>query len=84
MKLKEMIPAVPFLNAVKTCPGEVFFRTPEGDRLNLKSLLSEYIFIGILENPLLRNAGEICCENDADYALLEEYLIQSAQKELQL
>lgn len=33
MKLKEMIPAVPFLNAVKTCPGEVFFRTPEGDRL---------------------------------------------------
>lgn len=81
MKLKEMIPAVPFLNAVKACPGEVFFQTPEGDRLNLKSLLSEYIFIGILEHPLLRDGGEIFCEDSADYARLEEYLTTPSQKE---
>lgn len=81
MKLKEMISAVPFLNTVKTCPGEVFFQTPEGDRLNLKSLLSEYIFIGILENPLLWDSGEIYCENEADYALLKEYLKESNSEE---
>ena len=32
-----------FLSAVRQCSSEVFFETQEGDCLNLKSILSQYI-----------------------------------------
>mgnify|MGYP001118793782 CR=1 FL=1 len=43
MKLKSDADTISFLNAVKACAGEVYFVTSEGDRLNLKSILSCYL-----------------------------------------
>ena len=43
MKLKSDADTISFLNAVKACAGDVCFVTSEGDRLNLKSILSCYL-----------------------------------------
>lgn len=43
MYLTYPIDILSFLNTVKTCKGNVFFRTKEGDSLNLNSLLSQFI-----------------------------------------
>ena len=38
-----------FLEAVQQCRGEVLFCTREGDKLNLKSTLSKYLFAALAE-----------------------------------
>lgn len=49
MKLKKNINVQAFLETVKKCDGNVYFKTIEGDQLNLKSLLSQYILVSIIE-----------------------------------
>ena len=49
-----------FLEAVDLCKGNVFLVTEEGDRLNLKSKLSQFIGIAKL----------VVCENPEDDSLL--------------
>lgn len=75
MKLKEEIDVIAFLEAVKKCDGEVFFHSAEGDILNLKSLLSQYVLLTVLCNPgLLKNALVVCTQDD-DYNKLADYLL---------
>lgn len=47
MKLKENADLPAFLRQVKKCGGDVFLETQEGDSLNLKSTLSQYIFVSL-------------------------------------
>ena len=42
-----------FLEAVQQCRGEVLFCTREGDKLNLKSTLSKYLFAALAGNEEL-------------------------------
>mgnify|MGYP000395895134 len=53
MKLKGNINMMDFLKELKKCTGEVFFETPDGDCLALKSALSQYIFCTIANEPEL-------------------------------
>ena len=47
-----------FLEAVQQCRGEVLFCTREGDKLNLKSTLSKYLFAALAGNEeLLRRVS---------------------------
>lgn len=74
MKLKAKINYTDFLMEARKCGGDVFFCTAEGDRLNLKSLLCEYIFIAAaLQTNLLEN-GEVVCADPADAAKLADYV----------
>lgn len=75
MKLKNEINVAAFLEAVKECEGSVYFKTVEGDQLNLKSLLSQYILIYIMENNELMEEGVIDCSLEKDYALLEKFFL---------
>lgn len=76
MKLKTDIKLVDFLKTARLCNGKVCYKTAEGDVLNLKSQLSQYVFLAVLasdkDNPLPN--GEISCENGADYSLLIDFL----------
>ena len=45
MRLKKDVSTVNFINRVEQCTGEVIYETAEGDRLNLKSQLSKYLFL---------------------------------------
>ena len=46
-KLKPGIDPVALMKAVKQCDGDVFFLT-KNDQLDLKSVLSQYVFISLL------------------------------------
>lgn len=74
MKLKENIDYVAFLQKVRGCAGEVYFSTIDGDRLNLKSMLSEYIFISVAMSSDLIRGGVVTCETADDYGQLSDYL----------
>lgn len=74
MKLKENIPVAEFLDTVRKCEGMVYFKTIEGDQLNLKSLLSQYIFVSIIDNSELMNNGVVDCSLEEDVAMLKEFL----------
>lgn len=72
MKLRTDIDHARFLQAVQTCRGEVWFLTAEGDRLNLKSALSQMIFaVAAVGIP---GSGEVICEQSTDLVLLQDYL----------
>ena len=59
-----------FLEAVDLCKGNVFLVTEEGDRLNLKSKLSQFIGIEKLVDGGVINKAKVVCENPEDDSLL--------------
>lgn len=74
MRLKDSCSPIDFLNQIKKCKSDVYFQTVEGDNLNLKSLLSEYIFLSLTSgSDILRN-GQIVCESDEDYKILRNFI----------
>lgn len=74
MPLRQDIDYTQFLRQVQRSQGDVWFKTTSGDCLNLKSLLSEYIFASAVTAPELIADGIIDCEDKSDYTFLAEYL----------
>ena len=65
---------VDFFHAVQQCQGEVLYYSEEGDQLNLKSTLCQFLFSSVfLNNPSLLN-GEISCEREEDWHFLKPFL----------
>ncbi len=74
MHINPNINILNFLKQVQKCNGEVLFETSEGDRIALKSTLSQYIFFTIVSNPELLQSGTIRFEQDEDIKLLKNFL----------
>lgn len=77
MKLKPDIDILEFFKALKSCKGDVFFKTDEEDILNLNSALSQFIFISIMETRDFLTNGIIDCTEPDDIELLSEYLLSA-------
>ena len=78
MKLSNVKDVQTFLAAVNACENDVYLKSMEGDVLNLKSSLSQYIAIG----RLLEESGdslELFAQTREDEALLLEMLGQLNQ-----
>ncbi len=71
MKLNANTDLVAFLQEVKKCKGDVWFETEEGDKLNLKSVLSQYLFIALTGDQEMLGKGLVTCEQETDSQLLE-------------
>ena len=75
MKITNIVNPKKFFETLDRCKGRVELITDEGDRLNLKSKLCQYIALtqmftdGEIENV------EIVLSEPEDIALLKEYLI---------
>lgn len=67
------IPA--FLQAVQSCEGEVCFVTQDGDILNLKSALSQFVFTAVVAGKLRELDGHVTVEKKQDEALLQNYFL---------
>ena len=76
MKLKENADLPAFLRQVKKCGGDVFLETKEGDSLNLKSTLSQYIFVSLGTGNTLISNSIITCSLTGDLHILEDYLYE--------
>ena len=76
MKLKENADLPAFLRQVKKCGGDVFLDTQEGDSLNLKCTLSQYIFVSLGTGNTLISNSIITCSLTGDLHILEDYLCE--------
>lgn len=74
MRLKENTDLIELIKAIKKCRQDVFFRTAEGDCLNLRSTLSQYLLSVMSGSGELLLNGEIECQEASDYQMLESYL----------
>ena len=63
-----------FFNVLKECKGKIELVTEEGDRLNLKSTLSQYIMMAnIFAQPEIARA-ELLFSNEEDIAKVVRYI----------
>lgn len=74
MKLKALNQYIDFVEAVQGCKGEVFFCSAEGDRLNLKSMLSQFLFAAACGDRAFLTEGHVECASVGDYQRLAPYL----------
>ena len=74
MKLKPNINISAFLKAVQSCRADVHFTTVEGDALNLKSTLSQFVFAAVCIEELRGLKGSVQIEDPRDEKLLAAFL----------
>lgn len=70
MVLKSGIRLPDFFQAVHSCHGEVLFQTPDGDRLNLKSTLSQFVFAAAYAGELQTLDGTLECSEEDGLILM--------------
>ncbi len=64
-----------FLQDVQKCRSDVCFRTREGDMLNLKSKLSEYVFLAAaVSTQDILSGGEIVLSDPDDIRVLSAHI----------
>lgn len=73
--LKRGFPVVRFLRTVDQCAGEVLFESQGGDRLNLKSQLSKYLFLTFHPDDDALITGRVECSAEAAHQLAEFLVI---------
>ena len=74
MRLKNDVNLVDFLNQVQKCKYDGYMETVEEDKLNLKSVLSQYLFVVLVEQKRrLGSQQDHPCE-EADREILADYL----------
>ena len=75
MKLRDNIDIIMFLKSVKKCRKDVYYDSPEGDHLDLKSALSQYILSASSHDRSILQNGIVICDDESDYDRLREFLI---------
>lgn len=80
-KLKAKADLSEFLKQAGRCEGEITFLTGEGDCLNLKSLLSAYVFSAMAGRPDMLACGFVDCAREEDLDLLGPFLEEEQQPE---
>lgn len=73
MKLKKGIRVPEFLNAIRDCRADILYVTENGDRINLNSTLSQFVFTAISSEESLQR-GNVIISDPKDIALLSEFL----------
>lgn len=75
MKLKNITNVDKFFDAVRMCEGYVELVTQNGDRLNLKDTLSQYVTFVRFFSGGCTSEMEIITHNDSDAQRLFSYII---------
>lgn len=75
MKLKQLDNYIDFMETVRRCRADVYFCSEEGDRLSLKSMLSQLLFATVCGDKDFLSRGYVECTAEEDYALLAPYLV---------
>ena len=73
MKLKKNLDIIAFMSAIEKCGDDVYFETAEGDHLDLKSTLSQFVFASAVAVKLPSLDAEIRCR-ETDLPLLLPFL----------
>ncbi|MCX7842759.1 MAG: polya polymerase [Clostridia bacterium] len=76
MKVKNITDVGKFFDVLNKCKGKVEMVTSEGDRLNLKSKLCQYIMLTNMFSEAKIDEIEIIAYEPEDTQLLLDYLIR--------
>lgn len=74
MKVENVRSVEEFLKVIDSCTGKVELVTGEGDRLNLKSKLSQYVSLASIFSDDTIEGLEIIAYESEDTAKLVEYM----------
>lgn len=72
--LRDDIDLKAFFSAVSQCEKEVMFLSIQGDRMDLRSALCQYLFSSVYLHGGIRLEGEILCEAPKDAERLAPFL----------
>lgn len=78
MKVKNISNPKLFFERLQHCKGNIEVVTPEGDRLNMKSKLCQYIVMMNIFNNAEIDEVEMFFSCPEDYALIIDYLVHGA------
>ena len=76
MKILNITDPESFFSALDKCEGEIFLISSEGDRVNLKSKLCQYIALTSMFTEAKIDSLEIEISNPNDLPLIVDYLIR--------
>ena len=76
MKVKNITDVDGFFYAIDKCKGKVELVTKEGDRLNLKSKLSQYVSLANMFGDAKIGEVELLVSEPDDGIFLMEYLVR--------
>ncbi|MDK2933723.1 MAG: hypothetical protein PWP27_1533 [Clostridiales bacterium] len=76
MKIKNITNVTKFFEVLEECKGKVELVTSEGDRLNLKSKLCQYVMLNKLFSEAKIDEIELIIHEPEDTHRLLEYLIR--------
>lgn len=76
MKITNITEPNRFFGAVNQCRGRVELVTGEGDRLNLKSTLCQYIALTQMFQDGQIEGVELCLSDPDDFSRLDPYIIK--------
>ncbi len=76
MKIVDIAEPNRFFKAVNECRGRVELVTGEGDRLNLKSTLCQYIALTQMFQDGMIEGVELCLSDPADFERLDPYIVK--------
>ena len=76
MKIVNITEPNKFFSAVSECRGRVELVTGEGDRLNLKSTLCQYIALTQMFQDGQIEGVEFCLSDPADFSRLDPYIVR--------
>lgn len=74
MQLKNSIDIQQFLIDVLKCQGSIYYSTNEGDYLNLKSQLSQFVFLLVYIKKNDPISGKIDISDKNDLTILDKYI----------
>lgn len=74
MKLKKNTDLKLFMQTVRTCSCDVYYESQEGNRLNLNSTLSGYIFTASALDREFLEKGEIVCGDETDFKKIKAFV----------
>lgn len=80
MKLQNKIDIDEFFKAIDGCEGKIELISDEGDRLNLKSKLSQYISLAKVLADGNMNGLEIVAYEPKDESILKKFVIDEGWK----
>ncbi|MGI6052472.1 MAG: hypothetical protein ACOYA9_08305 [Bilifractor sp.] len=61
-KLRKDLNLAELLKDAQKCAHDVYLSTPEGDVLNLKSTLSQYVVVVLADKEEILRASELSCD----------------------
>jgi hypothetical protein len=76
MKIKNIVQPQLFFEMLRKCKGKVELVTSEGDRLNLKSTLCQYIMLTQMFNDAKMGEFELLLSEPEDILLIDEFLVR--------